>query len=125
VFVAQCAPLLAAELLTNGSFELPAIVNIDQEYSAPSGAIIGWQLTERTVNINRTSAIFGTANSGDQMVDINGSDNGSLQQSFPRPSATPIFFRSIMRTIPIQVSPVRSTKRMSPYLALEHFTPTS
>jgi hypothetical protein len=74
--------LRGSELLTNGSFELPAIPTIDQLYIAPSTAITGWTLTEGSVNVNHTSAIFGTAHSGEQMVDINGSESGTLQQSF-------------------------------------------
>lgn len=70
------------ELLTNGSFESPAISGNDQQFSAPSIAISGWVLTERTVDINRTSSIFGTAHSGNQMVDINGQNNGTLEQAF-------------------------------------------
>ncbi|REK12997.1 MAG: DUF642 domain-containing protein [Planctomycetota bacterium] len=74
--------LRASELLINGSFELPVIPTIDQEFAAPSTDIVGWAVTERTVNINRTSAIFGTAHDGDQMLDINGSNNGTIEQSF-------------------------------------------
>jgi hypothetical protein len=69
------------DLLINGSFESPVISGIDQQFTAPSTAISGWVLTERTVDINRTSSIFGVAHSGDQMVDINGQDNGTLEQS--------------------------------------------
>jgi len=73
---------LGGELLINGSFESPVLSTIDQEFTAPSTDIDGWVLSERTVDITRTSSIFGTAHSGDQMIDVNGSDNGTLQQSF-------------------------------------------
>jgi hypothetical protein len=71
------------ELIVNGSFELPVIPLIDRVFTAPSTAINGWVVADQSVDINRTSDIFGIARSGDQMVDINGSGPGSLIQAFP------------------------------------------
>jgi hypothetical protein len=74
------------ELIANGSFELPVIPPIDRVFTAPSTAISGWVVTDQSVDINRTSDIFGIAHSGDQMVDINGSGPGTLTQTFPTSS---------------------------------------
>jgi Protein of unknown function (DUF642) len=100
--IVACALLLAArvgscsafqspggELLVNGSFESPVVQGIDQQFTAPSTDIAGWTVTERTVDINRTSEIFGTAHSGNQMIDVNGQDNGTLEQSFPTTAGRP------------------------------------
>src|SRR5689334_19065425 len=75
-------PALAVNFLTNGSFEVPVLSGTDSNFAAPSTAITGWTVTGGSVDINHNSSIFGTADTGVQMLDINGRTNGTITQSF-------------------------------------------
>ncbi len=69
-------------LITNGGFEVPTVTGSDQEFSAPSTAIEGWTVTAGSIDLVTSGSILGTAHSGLQMIDINGSQAGALEQSF-------------------------------------------
>lgn len=69
-------------LITNGSFELPAVNGINQEFVDPSTAIPGWRVSFGSIDLVTSGSILGNAHSGLQMIDINGSGAGVIQQSF-------------------------------------------
>jgi hypothetical protein len=71
-----------ATLIANGSFELPTVIGSDQEFGAPSTAITGWQISAGSVDVVGSGTILGSAHSGLQMIDINGSSAGAIEQSF-------------------------------------------
>lgn len=73
----------AANLITNGGFESPILPGGDQEFSAPSTAISGWRVSGGSIDLIPSGTILGTAHSGSQMIDINGSRAGTIEQSFP------------------------------------------
>lgn len=72
---------LGKNLLINGGFETP-VVGSDQEISAPSNAIAGWQVSGGSIDLVTSGTILGTAHSGLQMIDMNGSRAGAIEQSF-------------------------------------------
>lgn len=72
-----------ADLLVNGDFELPRVVGLDQEFDAPSAAITGWTVSSGSVNLDTSGLdVLGQSNTGTQMLDINGSSAGTIEQSF-------------------------------------------
>ena len=71
-----------ATLIENGGFEIPAVIGGNQEFGAPSAAIEGWQVSAGSIDLVASGSILGTAHSGLQMIDINGSRAGTMQQSF-------------------------------------------
>lgn len=70
-------------LIANGGFETPAVMGGDQEFTAPSIAISSWQVSEGSIDLITSGSILGTAHNGLQMIDINGSRAGTIEQSFP------------------------------------------
>lgn len=78
------APSVGSELIVNGSFEQPLVPAhlIDQVHFAPSTDITGWTLTGGSIDLARNSA-FWTAHTGTQLIDITGSNPGTLAQTFP------------------------------------------
>jgi hypothetical protein len=71
-----------ANLIANGGFEVPTVIGGDQEFGAPSAAIAGWQVSAGSIDLVTSGTILGSAHSGLQMIDINGSSAGSIEQSF-------------------------------------------
>jgi hypothetical protein len=71
-----------ANLIVNGSFEVPTVIGGDQEFGAPSTAIAGWQVSAGSIDLVTSGTILGSAHSGLQMIDINGSSAGAIEQSF-------------------------------------------
>ena len=73
-------------LLANGDFEVPKVVgpNGDNEFAAGSTAITGWVVTGGTIDIVAGGpTVLGDANTGSQMMEVNGSSAGTIQQTFP------------------------------------------
>lgn len=71
-----------ATLITNGGFEIPTVIGGDQEFGAPSRVIESWQVSAGSIDLVASGSILGSAHSGLQMIDINGSRAGTIQQSF-------------------------------------------
>ena len=71
-----------ANLIANGSFEVPTVIGGDQEFGAPSTAIAGWQVSAGSIDLVTSGTILGSAHTGLQMIDINGSSAGAIEQSF-------------------------------------------
>lgn len=68
--------------ITNGGFELPTVVGGNQEFGAPSTAITGWQVSAGSIDLITSGSILGSAHSDLQMIDINGSSAGAVEQTF-------------------------------------------
>lgn len=68
--------------LANGGFESPTVIGGDQEFSAPSTAIPGWHISGGSIDLVTSGTILGTAHSGLQMIDVNGSRAGAIEQTF-------------------------------------------
>ncbi|WP_428308464.1 DUF642 domain-containing protein [Lacipirellula sp.] len=69
-------------LIENGSFEVPVVVGGNQEFGTPSTAITGWHVSAGSIDLITSGSILGSAHSGLQMIDINGSSSGRVEQSF-------------------------------------------
>ncbi len=65
---------------------MPKVVgpNGDNEFAAGSTAITGWVVTGGTIDIVAGGpTVLGEANTGSQMMEVNGSSAGTIQQTFP------------------------------------------
>jgi hypothetical protein len=69
-------------LLVNGDFEAPIASDGVQTFTAPSSAITGWSVADGNVDLVQSSSLFGNANTGLQLLDINGLSAGTIEQTF-------------------------------------------
>jgi hypothetical protein len=68
--------------LVNGDFESPRATDGVQTFTAPSSGITGWSVTGGNVDLVASSILFGNANTGLQLLDINGLNAGTIEQTF-------------------------------------------
>jgi len=89
-----------AELITNGSFEVPVVV-LSAAFFAGDPAITGWTVGGQSVDVT-SEDYFGPAYDGAQYADLEGSPGpGSIGQSFPTdPGATYQLIFAYSRNVP-------------------------
>ncbi len=84
--IAICAIVVAnsanANLIVNGGFEAPLVIGGNQGFTAPSSAITGWSVTSGSVELTMSGSILGNAHTGLQLLEVNGSNAGTIQQTF-------------------------------------------
>jgi hypothetical protein len=80
-----------ADLITNGSFEVPTVPGGPQFLDIAPGAEpagFGWRVTSGTVDVGLGGGFFPPAFIGTQFLDLDGFTPGTISQSFPTTSGT-------------------------------------
>jgi hypothetical protein len=86
VWSLMAAGAARAELITNGGFELPVVVNpsgVQTVTSPDSATIIGWSVTGGSVDLTRGGIFFTFPYQGFQTLDLDGTVPGQIEQTIP------------------------------------------